>query len=362
MGNPAFRSFLALVLTFFFGCSPNSATEVEVCGTYGGVNKFWETGARLDNYGVNAIFVGSYGINQELVDRAHDESARVFSEFATLNGGRYVEQHPEAWPIDAKGEKSPKADWFMGVCPTEPNFRAYRMKALRELLHKYEVDGVWMDYVHWHAQFESPEPILPETCFCDHCLSAFKAAAGVDVPDGSSTAEKARWILSNCEDIWRDWRCSVVTGWARDMKEIIRQERPGALLGIFHCPWDDDDFGGARRKILGLDFVQLAQVVDVFSPMVYHGRMGRNPEWVREYVAWFCKKMNIEAGRYPKVWPIVQASDEPVKVSAEDFENVLRWAVSSEATGVMMFTVHAVATNPAKMETMKRVYREWARR
>ncbi|MFW5916560.1 MAG: hypothetical protein ACOCTM_03715 [Bacteroidota bacterium] len=61
----------------------------------------------------------------------------------------------------------------MGVCPTDPEFREYRFNQLRELLSNYELNGIWMDYVHWHAQFEEPEPILPETCFCDNCLKNF---------------------------------------------------------------------------------------------------------------------------------------------------------------------------------------------
>jgi hypothetical protein len=51
-----------------------------------------------------------------------------------------------------------------------------------------------MDYVHWHAQFEEPEPILPETCFCKNCIKSFEAAAGIDVPD-RVTSEQADWIL-----------------------------------------------------------------------------------------------------------------------------------------------------------------------
>ena len=41
-----------------------------------------------------------------------------------------------------------------------------------------------MDYVHWHAQFEEPEPILPEICFCDHCLDDFSKDTGIDLPEG----------------------------------------------------------------------------------------------------------------------------------------------------------------------------------
>ena len=346
--------FTAIIYTGQIHCA-----EVEIRGTYGGLKKFWDAGHTLDKYHINAVFVGSYGISEELVNRARAEGAKVYSEFATLNGHGYLENHPEAWPIDRYGNRSPQADWFMGICPTNPEFRAYRMKALRELLRAYDLDGIWMDYVHWHAQFESPNPILPEICFCDNCLRTFEASTGIDVPDEGTTTEKADWILANYEPVWRDWRCGIITGWARDMKSIIGQERPGALLGIYHAPWNDSEFEGARRRILGLDFEQLAGVVDVFSPMVYHGRMERRPEWVREYVDWFCDRLNIDSSGYPKVWPIVQGSDDPGVVSAEEFENVLRWGVSSQASGVMMFTIHGISDNPEKMAVLEKVYGMW---
>jgi hypothetical protein len=243
----------------------------------------------------------------------------------------------------------------MGVCPTEPGFRQYRMSELRKLLQRFDLDGVWMDYLHWHAQFEEPEPILPETCFCEHCLAAFKASTGIDLPEGK-TSEKAAWILGNHDRIWRDWRCSVIAGWSGDIKMIINQERPGALLGIFHCPWSDSDFNGARRRILGLDYHMLKEIVDVFSPMVYHGRMGRTPDWVGENIEWFCREMNINPGVFPKVWPIVQAYDGPEIISPEEFEKVLGYGLSSASTGVMMFTSNSVAENEKKIETMKKVY------
>ena len=144
-----------------------------------------------------------------------------------------------------------------------------------DLLRKFNLDGIWMDYLHWHAQFEDPDPILPETCFCENCLSSFESSSGIDVPDGA-TSKKAEWILKNHDSSWRNWRCSVIAGWVRDFKKVLKAEKPGALLGVYHCPWDDEDFNGARRRNLGLDYDSLRNIVDVFSPMVYHGRMGKN--------------------------------------------------------------------------------------
>jgi hypothetical protein len=246
----------------------------------------------------------------------------------------------------------------MGVCPTEPLFRQHRIDELKKLLRKFDLDGVWLDYVHWHAQFEDPHPILPETCFCSHCLTGFQTASRIIVP-GGSTAKKAEWILSNHDSAWRSWRCSVIAEWVRDFKASLREEKPGALLGIYHCPWNDADFDGARRRSLGIDYDSLRNIADVFSPMVYHGRMGKNPEWVKENIEWFCDRLNIKAGGFPKVWPIVQSYNDPNVVSPEEFEKVLRYGVAGQATGVMMFTSYSVAEDEKKILTMKKVYSGW---
>jgi hypothetical protein len=93
------------------------------------------------------------------------------------------------------------------------------------------------------------------------------------------------------------------------------------------------------------------------SPMVYHKRMGRPPAWVGESVAWLTRSVRSGAGRPPRIWPIVQAANEPGTVTAEEFAEVLRLGASGCATGVMMFTIGSVAQDPAKMEALKKAYR-----
>ncbi len=332
--------------------------EIEIRGIYGSPEPFWKKNINLNELGVNAIFIHDGAITDNIMTRAKAEGLKVFAEFATLNGKNYVDKHPEAWPIDKQGNKAPAATWFMGVCPTEPGFRQYRISELKKLLHRFDLDGVWMDYLHWHAQFEDPEPILPETCFCEHCLSEFQLASGMKIPEGNA-AKKAEWILKNQDSAWRIWRCSVIAGWVKDFKTIINKEKPGALLGVYHCPWDDDEFNGARRRNLGLDYSMLRPYTDVFSPMVYHGRMGKDPEWVKENIEWFCNRLDITDGKFPKVWPIVQSHNDPGNISADEFEKVLRYGAGGGATGVMMFTSYSVAEDEMKIETMKKVYTGW---
>ena len=339
-----------LTLTMLAGLA--CAEPVEIRGTYADPKAFWSKGARLDEYGINAVFVHSGSINTELVQRAAAEGAAVYAEFATLNGKGYVEKNTEAWPVNEHGERAPAATWFLGVCPTEPGFKAYRLQELDRLLERNKLAGVWMDYFHWHAQFEEPEPILPETCFSDSCLRAFEGASGVKVPAGS-TAEKAKWILSRHEREWRNWRSSVLVSWAREIREVIKKRQPEALLGVYHCPWTDDEFNGARRRILGLDLASLEGIVDVYSPMVYHGRMGRQPDWVGEYVRWLSGRLSPRS----KIWPIVQAHSEPNAISAQEFERVVSLGMSARATGIMMFTIGSVAQDAEKMAVLKKLYR-----
>ena len=338
-----------------YSCSTESDLKIETRGVYGHPKPLWNKGYTLPELGINAIFVHSGSIDSALITRAKKENLKVYAEFAILNGKNYVETHPEAWAINEKGERVEAASWFMGVCPTEPGFRKYRFNQLRKLLNDYDIDGVWMDYVHWHAQFEEPEPILPETCFCNHCLFSFSEDKHIEIPQGS-TEEKASWILKNKDKEWRDWRCQVIYDWSVQIRNIINKQKPGALLGLYHCPWDDEEFDGARRRILGLDYDLLRDVFDVFSPMVYHARMGRDASWVEENISWFCNRMMINSNRSPKVWPIVQAYDNPYKISANEFETVLKGGMTKESSGVMMFTTNAIAEDENKIMVMKNIY------
>lgn len=337
--------------------SQRSPEPIQIRGVYGHPGPLWDRGHTLPELGVNAIFAHSGSIDADMMNRARGEGLKVFAEFATLNGKNYVNEHPEAWAINEKGERVEAASWFMGVCPTEPGFRQYRFDQLRELLNAHALDGIWMDYVHWHAQFEEPEPILPETCFCDHCLDRFSRDTGAKLPEGP-IPDRARWILTEGEQLWRDWRCRIILEWAQEIRKIVQEIRPDALLGVYHCPWDDDEFDGARRRILGLDYDLLRGTVDVFSPMVYHERMGRDPAWVAENIGWFCRRIGAGQDGAPQVWPIVQAHDDPGVVSPDEFTTVLQGGLADCSTGVMMFTTRSVAESPDKIKVLKQVYEE----
>src|SRR5690606_20988667 len=87
-------------------------SKIEIRGIYGSPVPFWKKNIRLDDLGVNAVFLNHGAINEGLMKQAKAEGLKVFAEFATLNGKSYVNDHPEAWAIDRNGNKVAAATWF----------------------------------------------------------------------------------------------------------------------------------------------------------------------------------------------------------------------------------------------------------
>ena len=355
-------SIFLIAIPGFLSCSESeSIGQTEkmqyIKGVYGNPGTLLEAGYAFDELGLNAIFVRSISLNDELFETAKDQNVKVFVEFPTLLGRNYVEEHPEAWPIDETGNPSPPADWFMGVCPTDPDFKEYRSNQLREILETYEVGGIFLDYVHWHAQFESADPILPETCFCDRCTTQFSEKNGLDIA-GTDIAERADWILENADSQWREWRNIVLNEWMTDMKAIVKESQPEAKVGIFYCSWFPEDHDGALYKTLGIDVEAFAEIADVLSPMLFHKMKDRKPEWVSEHTSWLGDLIEESVENKPLVWPIVQAHDSPVEVSPDEFRQVMMEGSKPPSTGIMMFSDRSLLDNREKIDVMRQFYTE----
>lgn len=352
------NAFLCIVLITIFSCqsSPSQEPAEEfIKGVYGNPGTLLKAGYSFDSLGMNAVFVRSGSLNQEFYEKSKKQGVKIFVEFATLNGKEYLTEHPDAWPIDEKGKKSPPADWFMGICPTHQGFKDSRSEELREILRNYEVDGVFLDYVHWHAQFETTEPILPETCFCDRCTQAFAKSIDKEIP-GATIPERATWILENVDPQWRKWRVDVLNGWVEDMGAILKTSQPSAKLGVFHCAWYPTDYDSALYRTMGLDPVALAERADVLAPMLFHHMKGRPTSWVGEYVAWLAKTIAVKKTGKPLIWPIVQSHNNPGIVSPGEFREVMIQGSKFPASGIMMFSDQSLLEDRDKIKMMKELY------
>ncbi|MEO6811618.1 MAG: prolyl oligopeptidase family serine peptidase [Isosphaeraceae bacterium] len=338
------------------GLRPSVTTR----GVYGGVpTQILDRGHLLDDYGINAVWMGSGSLSRERVAVLKDEGAQVYAEFNTMHDVSYLKDHPDAAPVGVDGKPCPPAADWQGICPTHPGYREARMAAFRKALTDYEIDGIWLDYHHAHASWERAEPILPETCFCKRCLAQFEQEAGVDLPD-QATSELAKLLLGAKHDDWVRWRCGVFTDWVRQFRSIRDDVRPKALLGSFVCPWTEEEYDGALRAKLAIDLKAQAEFLDVFSPMPYHVRFGYedDPAWISRQVAWLGKHLGIEGkpGDRLKIWPIVQLSDWGLPVSAQQVETVVDHGSRPPATGLTIYSWDGLAKSPEKLERLGNAY------
>lgn len=310
--------------------------------------------------GLNAIWIGSGGLSVDSIALLKSQGAQVFAEFNTLHEASYLNTHPDAAPIGADGAACPPPDGWQGLCPTHPGYRRYRMEAFRTTLQNYAIDGIWLDYHHSHASWEQAVPNLPDTCFCERCLTQFSQDTGLPLPE-SSIVESAKHLLGELRPAWIDWRCGVFTDWVREFRAIVDAVRPEALLGTFHCPWNEDDFDGALRAKLAIDLKAQAPYLDVFSIMPYHARFAHpdDPAWISRQTAWLGRTLGLQGlpGEPKQIWPIVQLSDWGENVPVEQVATVLDHGTRPPATGVTIFAWGSLQTQPDKIEEMGRFYR-----
>jgi hypothetical protein len=92
--------------------------------------------------------------------------------------------------------------------------------------------------------------------------------------------------------------------------------------------------------------------------MLYHGKMGRSPEWVRDYIQWLGKSIIGGNQDRPFIWPIVQAHNDPEVITTDEFRKILQYGMQAPSDGIMMFTINSLIIEPAKLEIMKTIYLE----
>jgi hypothetical protein len=352
-------AFIPVVASRAAQNSINARPWIKIRGIYGGFpDQLLEGGKSPADFGFNAIWVGSGGLNAERIKRYHDLGLKVFAEFNSLHAADYLKQHPDAAPLGPDGQPSPPPDGWQGVSPFHAAYRQNRMAEFRRVLTTFDIDGIWLDYHHAHASWEQAEPKLPDTDFSPAALQLFQSKTGINLP--ADTPSAAKLLLSTHRDAWTDFRCGVLTDWVREYRSILNEVRPAALLGTFHCPWSADERDGAIRHKLAIDLPAQAPYLDILSIMPYHARFGHatDPAWISRQTTALAKQLKLtgDPSEKPAIWPIVQLADWGEKVTLDQIPAIIDHATRPPSTGLMVFHWSGISKDPAKIEALKNAY------
>jgi uncharacterized lipoprotein YddW (UPF0748 family) len=161
--------------------------------------------------------------------------------------------HPDWFLRDAYGHRQPLG-WYDSLNPCYPEVRRYLTTLMYEIVSRYPVDGLHLDYARFPTEYvdsygSQPVPDYPRD---PRTLALFRKAAGKS-PEQAPAA-------------WDAWRTDCMTQVVRDIRGMMLKEKPKAALTAAVGPMPDEH----RRK-----YFQDAQrwtrdgLVDAVYPMNY---------------------------------------------------------------------------------------------
>jgi uncharacterized lipoprotein YddW (UPF0748 family) len=132
--------------------------------------------------------------------------------------------HPEWFWYDRAGHRQPlmhraggnERAWYVSLNPCLPEVRAYLVAVCREIVGKYAVDGLHLDYIRFPNEAVVPGEQVPDYPRDRKTLALFQRATGA-TPEGNPT-------------LWNKWRCDQVTQLVMDLRRMVKSTRPQAVL------------------------------------------------------------------------------------------------------------------------------------
>jgi uncharacterized lipoprotein YddW (UPF0748 family) len=171
----------------------------------------------------------------------------VFPEAAVLGE---VRQHPE-WLIRDKERR------FVATAnPALPAVRQYEISLMLELVRRYPVDWVHLDYIRYPC-----DPVEPNFSFDGETLRLFKEFSGVDL-----LQVKAHDSGNMFWNAWLEWNRGQVTQFMRELGEALRLvgRRVQVSAAVFPDPVN-------ASVLIGQDWPRWAEegLVEMLCPMLY---------------------------------------------------------------------------------------------
>jgi len=244
---------------------------------------------KIKNAGFNAIFLetlyhgfviypgsnflnrpeyGGHDVLQEFIKEAHARGIAVhcWTEvfYLQVDTKKYpqfprsviFDEHPDWKLLTKKGETSDVSeDAHIFGDPANPALQSFLLEFYRDLIQRYNVDGVNIDYIRYPAG-------KYDTGYTEFARKAFKNEMGVDPLTFDSGSNPDMWMK------WVSWRENRVTDFVARLSALIKHDKPQILLSAAVFP---NYYAERGRLFTYQDWAKWLEgnYIDAIIPMAY---------------------------------------------------------------------------------------------
>ncbi|MGP1375642.1 MAG: glycoside hydrolase family 10 protein [Almyronema sp.] len=146
--------------------------------------------------------------------------------------GPLISRHPTWAGYDNRGNLIPSGQTKPFLDPANPEVRRYLLRLVEEIITRYDVDGLQLDYIRYPFQ----DPSADRTY--GYGLAArqqFQRLTGVDPltlspRDDASATEAERTRQRHLWNRWTEFRIEQVSSFVEDVSQLVRRQRPDVIL------------------------------------------------------------------------------------------------------------------------------------
>jgi uncharacterized lipoprotein YddW (UPF0748 family) len=188
----------------------------------------------------------------------------VFPETAFLG---QVREHPE-WLIVGPGREMVRT-----VNPALPEVRAYEISLMTELVRKYGVNWVHLDYIRFPC-----EPTEPYFSHDAQTKKLFKEETGIDFD-----SLRARDSGNPYWNVWLEWNRNQVTRLVKELRAELN--KTGRQVKISAAIFPDAD---NARVLIGQDWEEWLRqgLVEMICPMIYTNDMALFDKLIKKAISY----------------------------------------------------------------------------
>ncbi len=243
-----------------------------------------------------------------------------------------VHRHPE-WMARRPDDRSDDLDRDYFLSPAIPEVRTFLVEVIAEIIGKYPVDGLHLDYIRY--------PSI-DSGFEEYARQVFFSRYYIDPADLLERGEDAETLVGNpsypgLRTEWYRWRASQVTDLLRDIRKVQRERSPEVTLSAAVVPGIN-----RAREIYGQDWVRWANegLLDIVVTMSYSPKREVVIAQARE-----ARKAVRHGLLYIGLAVYNQSLDNVVECVKE-----LR---SLDIDGVSLFSYNSMLENPGSFKSLK---------